>query len=854
MHNHKNTHIIHTNSDALERNINLLAVQRQILHFFKSKGVYVTQIETSMQNGCISWEIYAYYSARILSVYRYYTPTISYESPYEEEDSYTDDVLDDDLEDDLNDELDDNEKISPNHDNSTDFDFNISLPEEYSEFKSLMSKYDLHVIRNRKQKRSPKFNVVFSPDVASTSVENISHEEYLEQSHEFIKNKRSDFLFESCDRFETYSHILQEFLVGSYSSFLSFLEENGHESLDSLNNSLTEDLLIEEDDNNVVEDTLISLVKEPLLDNLVVDKDENESPWDSLNTFHAVLHQKYKLYSSLYKLSSLNHYEKSKRKYKNSRNFFSFEFSDMLTELKRSISSNSSTSHLISIKVLNKLSIDYEEDRFLFEDLFTRSDTKLFSKKQFLFEDLMQICILFINYKLSMRVFGDLLGELFSSLNKKKHKAFTTFLEVLFTNLMDFCSSILGIKATISGRVLGKTRGSSLYVQVGNPKANSFEYDYHEYKGHIYNLSGAYGLHIGVTFKHKAPGYFDSFLEESERKEALKVNQFITKLKKFSSNRLLGVSYLPESDAFFDVKKAANIALKSYKLNSLYPYYSYEHFLQNYKDKSFSKLFNLATVNSSFKIPKYNSFSLEYSNYMEKSNDYFRGIKPKLADNLIKNQNNFFNMSIFPDSPAPQFEIEEFDDDDEDSDVLFQESLSPEKEEQIDGENSIAFAQQEIINLEEDHNKMTALEVKVKSKKRFRKAILNTVSRINEVTEKSGEEVTEVVDQEVPLEVPEEVLEEVDEDLTGDLDFEDINLSDDFSEFSDLEELDNKKKVDEDLGAFLSDKEIIYPEELERDLLISKYQPETFDEDEDDNEETDDAQNKFNDTEKSNKN
>jgi hypothetical protein len=156
----------------------------------------------------------------------------------------------------------------------------------------------------------------------------------------------------------------------------------------------------------------------------------------------------------------------------------------------------------ISIKNLNNY-LD-RSDLVFFYNSFKRFERNLFSRRFSLFIDFLKMTALFSGSKISSDTYLYLLGQIFKILPKSRHSTFLVFLKTVFQTLINSDknlknSSIIGLKIIISGKLKGKPRSSSAYVQVGPVPVQSVSKNVDFAKLNVYTLSGSFGLKFWVN-------------------------------------------------------------------------------------------------------------------------------------------------------------------------------------------------------------------------------------------------------------------------------------------------------------------------------------------------------------------
>jgi hypothetical protein len=124
----------------------------------------------------------------------------------------------------------------------------------------------------------------------------------------------------------------------------------------------------------------------------------------------------------------------------------------------------------------------------------------LFSRGFNLFIDFLKASVLLAERKLTIEAFLILFANIFKNLNKKKHSQFIAFVKILFPLIIKY-STVIGIKLTINGKLMGKTRASTVKISKGSLRLNSKSSNIVFGKSHIYTLYGAFGFQIWITYK-----------------------------------------------------------------------------------------------------------------------------------------------------------------------------------------------------------------------------------------------------------------------------------------------------------------------------------------------------------------
>ncbi len=133
---------------------------------------------------------------------------------------------------------------------------------------------------------------------------------------------------------------------------------------------------------------------------------------------------------------------------------------------------------------------------------FRKFSTVLFSRGFNLFIDFLKIVSLIDQNKINPKVFLLILGQIFKNLTKKKHTKFIFFIKTIFDSLITSeDNNVIGIKLVINGRLMGKTRASTVKIERGSLSLNTVNSGCIAEKMHVYTLYGAFGFKIWVNYK-----------------------------------------------------------------------------------------------------------------------------------------------------------------------------------------------------------------------------------------------------------------------------------------------------------------------------------------------------------------
>jgi len=175
---------------------------------------------------------------------------------------------------------------------------------------------------------------------------------------------------------------------------------------------------------------------------------------------------------------------------------------DSLTKLFKKQNNNellASNNIAINIKNLNAL-IEKDTLNEIF-DIFKKFSKTLFSRGYNLFLDFTKLTCLLNDKQTNVDTYLLILGQIFKNLNKKKHSTYIQFIKTICDTLIEK-NVIKGIKFSISGRILGKTRSSCVKVERGAIALNTINSDNQFSKAHVYTIYGAYGFKLWISYKN----------------------------------------------------------------------------------------------------------------------------------------------------------------------------------------------------------------------------------------------------------------------------------------------------------------------------------------------------------------
>lgn len=129
----------------------------------------------------------------------------------------------------------------------------------------------------------------------------------------------------------------------------------------------------------------------------------------------------------------------------------------------------------------------------------------IFSRRFNLYLDFLKLSSLYLSNLISTKQYTLLLGQVFKFVSKKSHTKFVSFLKVLFSLLIieskNFKSrneQIMGVKFIINGKLQGKARSTSIFLQEGLIPIQSLSKQIHYSQTTVFTLLGTFGLKLWV--------------------------------------------------------------------------------------------------------------------------------------------------------------------------------------------------------------------------------------------------------------------------------------------------------------------------------------------------------------------
>jgi hypothetical protein len=179
------------------------------------------------------------------------------------------------------------------------------------------------------------------------------------------------------------------------------------------------------------------------------------------------------------------------RKHKNLANLFTHSFKNSIT--KNNVLINYTNLNILIDK--NLLTKNFK--------IFKKFHSVLFARGSNLFLDFLKVLTLVEQKKISLKAFLIILGQIFRNSNKKKHTRFVLFIKTIFDTLEHSLeNSVLGLKLIINGRIMGKTRASTVKIERGSLSLNTVNSGCIFEKLHVYTLYGAFGFKLWINYKN----------------------------------------------------------------------------------------------------------------------------------------------------------------------------------------------------------------------------------------------------------------------------------------------------------------------------------------------------------------
>lgn len=151
------------------------------------------------------------------------------------------------------------------------------------------------------------------------------------------------------------------------------------------------------------------------------------------------------------------------------------------------------------------INLNSQVPQAIYSNLFERykaAHGNLFIKRVSLFNDFIKVLALAVTKQISIWALIYVLSLIFRKLPKRRHTAFTAFLQEVFDPITeDPNNSIIGVKFIISGRLRGKPRASFVKYKSGKIPLQQESADIQHAQTHIYTVYGCFGLKLWINYK-----------------------------------------------------------------------------------------------------------------------------------------------------------------------------------------------------------------------------------------------------------------------------------------------------------------------------------------------------------------
>lgn len=163
---------------------------------------------------------------------------------------------------------------------------------------------------------------------------------------------------------------------------------------------------------------------------------------------------------------------------------------------------------IFSVKVLNK-ELKLKKNKMLLKLFFTKSKpflNVLFQRRFTFFFDFLKNIVLLMQGLMNAATFLQTLSQLFKYLHKRIHTRFFVFFNLISNLILNYSryeaiklkSEIKGLKLLIKGKIQGKMRADSKYLQEGKIPTQSFNKQVDIAKQSVCTLYGVFGLTLWI--------------------------------------------------------------------------------------------------------------------------------------------------------------------------------------------------------------------------------------------------------------------------------------------------------------------------------------------------------------------
>jgi hypothetical protein len=154
----------------------------------------------------------------------------------------------------------------------------------------------------------------------------------------------------------------------------------------------------------------------------------------------------------------------------------------------------------LKFKVVNNF-IDKDFMLFIFASL-KKYISLIFLRRFNLYIDLIKLTSLYLKKKVTVDIYLNLITVVFKNLGKRSHSSFFLFFKELF-NILVFSKkslSLLGIKLVINGRLKGKPRSSTVFINAGCTPSQTLSANIDYAKAHTYTKKfGVLGFKLWIN-------------------------------------------------------------------------------------------------------------------------------------------------------------------------------------------------------------------------------------------------------------------------------------------------------------------------------------------------------------------
>ena len=215
--------------------------------------------------------------------------------------------------------------------------------------------------------------------------------------------------------------------------------------------------------------------------------------------------------------------------------------------------SNFKNNVIISVTNLN-LQVNVKLYRLIRMNLKKRGYYRFFHISHKRYKDFLLITALFLQDRFSLKAYLNVLGRVFRTVSKKRHKAYFKFLShlaAIFVSLSNYlaCSkaidkkkiykrkSISGVRFIISGKIKGKRRSSVLKITEKGINFNGYENFTTMEKTTVFTRYGTFGIKLFITHKNNLTELWTNFfynyaiysqknkIQKKQKRKKLKFNK-----------------------------------------------------------------------------------------------------------------------------------------------------------------------------------------------------------------------------------------------------------------------------------------------------------------------------------------